>query len=159
MYDLLIKNGTVIDGTGDPRRHLDVAVLDGVIAKVEHGIDERALNTIDATGLVVAPGFIDVHTHDDRLLLSSPDMTPKVSQGVTTVVGGNCGVSLAPLKGIDPPPPMNLLGGQDWYRFGSVREYREELETAGMATNCVMLVGHSTLRAGVMDELGNEATS
>ena len=158
MYDLLIKNGTVIDGTGGCRRHLDVAVLEGVIAKVESDICEKALNTIDAAELVVAPGFIDVHTHDDRLLLCSPDMVPKVSQGVTTVVGGNCGVSLAPLKGVDPPPPMNLLGGQEWYRFRSVREYREELQTAGMAVNCVMLVGHSTLRAGVMNELGRAAT-
>jgi N-acyl-D-amino-acid deacylase len=158
LYDLLIKNGTVIDGTGGCRRHLDVAVLEGVIAKVESDICEKALNTIDAAELVVAPGFIDVHTHDDRLLLCSPDMVPKVSQGVTTVVGGNCGVSLAPLKGVDPPPPMNLLGGQEWYRFRSVREYREQLQTAGMAVNCVMLVGHSTLRAGVMNELGRAAT-
>jgi len=157
LYDLLIKNGTVIDGTGGCRRRLDVAVQDSVIVKVDADIREEAINTIDAAQLIIAPGFIDVHTHDDRLLLSSPDMAPKVSQGVTTVIGGNCGVSLAPLKGIDPPPPMNLLGKQEWYRFGSVKEYREELQTAGMAINCVMLVGHSTLRAGVMHRLSKTA--
>ena len=72
---------------------------------------------LDAGGQLLAPGFIDAHTHDDRLVLSDPDMLPKISQGVTTVVGGNCGLSLAPLAGVEPVAPLNLLGGQDWYRF------------------------------------------
>lgn len=159
MYDLLIKNGDIFDGTGSTRYRADIAVQGNTIARLGNLNGADAVKVIDAGGLAVAPGFIDAHTHDDRLLLSSPQMAPKVSQGVTTIVGGNCGVSLAPLKGIDPPPPMNLLGGQEWYRFSSVREYRDELETAGTATNCAMLVGHSTLRAGTMKALGNAATN
>ena len=159
MYDRLIKNCDIFDGTGSPCYRADIAVQGSIIARVGDLNGADAVKVIDVGGLAVAPGFIDAHTHDDRLLLSSPQMAPKVSQGVTTIVGGNCGVSLAPLKGIDPPPPMNLLGGQDWYRFSSVREYRDELETAGTATNCAMLVGHSTLRAGTMKALGNAATN
>ncbi len=159
MYDLVIKNADIVDGTGASRFKGDIAVQGKIIVMLGEIGDSKAANTIDAEGLLVAPGFIDAHTHDDRMMLSSPQMEPKVSQGVTTVVGGNCGVSLSPLKGIDPPPPMNLLGGQEWYRFSSIREYRGELETAGVATNCAMLVGHSTLRTGAMKNLGNAASN
>ena len=143
MLDTLIRNGTVIDGSGDSGFPADVLLKDGRIHTVAPDLEVSAAQVVDATGLCIAPGFIDAHTHDDRLMLSAPDMTPKVSQGVTTVVGGNCGVSLSPLKGVDPPEPLNLLGDRDWFRFDSVREYRQELETAGMATNCAMLVGHT----------------
>jgi len=158
MFDLLIKNAIVIDGTASHRKKLDLAVIGERITEVKETITANAKEVIDAQGLIVCPGFIDAHTHDDRLLLSNPQMDPKVSQGVTTVVGGNCGVSLAPLKNIDPPVPLNLLGGQEWYRFNSVKEYREELEIAGIATNCAMLVGHSTLRTRIMNDLTQAAT-
>src|SRR5690606_35521296 len=95
-FDLLITGGTVIDGTGAPRFDADVGVRNGRIVFVgpaEQAGSAAARRRVDARGLVVAPGFIDCHTHDDRALLSAPDMTPKVSQGVTTVVTGNCGVS------------------------------------------------------------------
>ena len=93
---------------------------------------EKGKTEIDATGKIVAPGFIDAHTHDDRLMLSSPDMAPKVSQGVTTVVAGNCGISLAPApKGMKAPVavPLDLLddaGG--WFRFRTFEEYVEALK-------------------------------
>ena len=115
--------------------------------------------TIDATGLIVAPGFIDAHTHDDRAVLSGPDMSNKISQGVTTVVAGNCGVSIAPLTlAGDPPPPMNLLGGRADYRFPTMADYVAALDAEPPALNIAMLTGHSTLRAGAMDDLARPAS-
>src|SRR5262245_16228751 len=110
--DLIIRHGTIIDGTGGPKIAGDVAIKGDRIVAVGALRETKAQREIDATGRIVAPGFIDAHTHDDRALLSMPDMTPKVSQGVTSVVAGNCGVSLAPLvlDGV-PPPPLDLLGG------------------------------------------------
>ena len=155
--DLLLRGGTVIDGTGAPRRAADVAVDGDRISAVGKLDAMRGAREIDATGLVVSPGFIDTHTHDDRAVLSDPGMACKVSQGVTTVVTGNCGVSLAPLTGREPPPPLNLLGGEDWYRFPTFAAYREELEGSPPALNVAMQVGHSALRAQVMDRLDRPA--
>src|SRR5688572_16297767 len=95
FLDLVIRNATVIDGTRAPRFQADIGVAEGKIVEIG-SIRGKAKQEIDATGKIAAPGFIDAHTHDDRLMLSSPDMAPKVSQGVTTVVAGNCGISLAP---------------------------------------------------------------
>ena len=149
--ELLLRGGTVVDGTGAPRRTADVAVDGDRISAIGRLDAMRGAREIDASGLVVSPGFIDAHTHDDRAVLSDPGMACKVSQGVTTVVTGNCGVSLAPLTGCEPPPPLNLLGGEDWYRFPTFAAYREELEGAPPALNVAMQVGHSALRALVMD--------
>ena len=156
--ELLLRGGTVIDGTGAPRRAADVAVDGDRIAAVGRLDAMRGAREIDTTGLVVSPGFIDTHTHDDRAVLSDPGMACKVSQGVTTVVTGNCGVSLAPLSGREPPPPLNLLGGEDWYRFPTFAAYREELEGSPPALNVAMQLGHSALRAQVMDGLDRPAT-
>ena len=149
--DLLLRGGTVVDGTGAPRRTADVAVDGDRISAIGRLDAIRAEREIDVRGLVVCPGFIDAHTHDDRAVLSDPGMACKVSQGVTTVITGNCGVSLAPLTGCEPPPPLNLLGGEDWYRFPTFAAYREELEGAPPALNVAMQVGHSALRALAMD--------
>src|SRR3979409_1439280 len=94
-YDLLIRNATIVDGTRAPRYTGDIGVRDGKIAGVGELSGARAEREIDAHGYVAAPGFIDVHTHDDRLLFSDPAMTPKASQGVTTGIAGNCGISLS----------------------------------------------------------------
>ena len=149
--ELLLRGGTVVDGTGAPARPADVAVDGDRISAIGRLDAMRAEREIDVSGLVVSPGFIDAHTHDDRAVLSDPGMACKVSQGVTTVVTGNCGVSLAPLTGCEPPPPLNLLGGEDWYRFPTFAAYREELEGSPPALNVAMQVGHSALRALVMD--------
>jgi len=157
--DLAITGGTVIDGTGAPRRRADIAVAaDRIVALGDIGGYEAA-RTVDARGRIVAPGFIDAHTHDDNLLLRRPDMAPKASQGVTTVVVGNCGVSLSPiaLKGA-PPPPMDLLGGRDDYGFETVGAYVERLGETPAATNAAILIGHSTLRVGAMNDVGRAAT-
>lgn len=156
--DFVITDGYVVDGSGDVPVKMDVAVFDGRITAVGDLSSIPATTKISAKEKFVAPGFIDAHTHDDRVLLSNPDMTFKISQGVTTVVTGNCGVSLAPLTNTDPPPPLNLLGDRDWYRFSSVAEYANELKNSPAAVNSLMLVGHSTLRVATMDRLDRPAT-
>ncbi len=149
---LLLRGGTVIDGTGAPRFVADVRVLDGRIAEVGENLPVRGASVIDATGRIVAPGFIDVHTHDDQMVLASPEMLPKISQGVTTVVVGNCGISLAPLVRANVPPPLNLLGGSGSYVFGTMRAYAHAVDEARPTTNVAALVGHSTLRVATMED-------
>src|ERR1051325_2908762 len=130
-YDLIIRNAVVIDGTKAPRFTADIGVRDGRIAELGRLAAASPDGEIDASGLVAAPGFIDAHTHDDRLLLSDRDVTPKVSQGVTTVITGNCGISLAhsPVPSGAPTPPLDLLDTEGgWFRFQSFRAYREALE-------------------------------
>ena len=94
-YDLIVRNATIIDGTRAPRYRGEIGVRGGKIVKISALEKANADTEIDGSGLIAAPGFIDAHTHDDRMLLSNPDMAPKASQGVTTVVAGNCGISLA----------------------------------------------------------------
>ena len=156
--DLAITGGTVVDGTGRPRYQADVAIAGDCIVAIGDIAAYRANHRLDASGRIVAPGFIDAHTHDDNLLLRRPDMAPKTSQGVTTVVVGNCGVSLAPLslKGA-PPPPLDLLGGREAYRFSTVRSFVDQLTATPAAANAAILVGHSTLRVGAMDDLSRPA--
>jgi N-acyl-D-amino-acid deacylase len=162
-FDLLIRNGTVIDGTRAPRFRADVAVLNGRIAAIGDLAAARGDTELDAAGRIVAPGFIDAHTHDDRLLLSAPEMAPKASQGVTTVIAGNCGVSLAPApNGMRKPvtPPLDLLDEEGgWFRFPDFAAYVEELRAHPAATNCALLVGHSSLRVQTMDKLERPATA
>jgi N-acyl-D-amino-acid deacylase len=146
--DLLIAGGTVIDGTGAPGFAADVAIVDDRIVAVGPALPHHAARHIGASGRVIAPGFIDVHTHDDRALLSHPLLPFKVSQGVTTLVAGNCGVSMAPLviEG-QPPPPLDLLGPDaGWFRFDSFAAYHRQLGDTPPAVNCGLLVGHITLR-------------
>ena len=161
MHDLLIVGGIVIDGSGAPRRRADVAVDGDRIAAVGDLTLARAHRRIDAAGLVVAPGFIDSHTHDDRLLLEPPSASaghPKLLQGVTTVVTGNCGISLAPRLRDEAPAPLDLMG-TDGQRFASFGAYLEALRAERPALNAVPLVGHTTLRVAAMDELDRAATA
>jgi len=157
MADWILRGGTVIDGTGGPRRRADVAVTDDRVSAIGKVAKSKGAREIDASGLVVAPGFIDVHTHDDRALLAS-DMAAKASQGVTTVITGNCGISLAPLSlKHAPPPPLDLIGDVADYAYPRFADYLSALDTAPPAINAAALVGHSTLRAGTMTELDRPA--
>ena len=158
---LLIRGGTVIDGTGSTRYAADVRVTDGRIAEVAPSLAAGSVGerVIDAGGRIVCPGFIDVHTHDDQMVLGSPEMLPKISQGVTTVVVGNCGISLAPLVHDDVPPPLNLLGGRGNHVFATMRAYAEAVDAARPAVNVAALVGHSTLRVAAMGDPYRQATS
>lgn len=156
--DLLLTGGTVIDGTGAPRRRADVAIVDDRIAAVGDLAGTSAGRTVDATGKIIAPGFVDVHTHDDRALLSKPTMDMKVSQGVTSVVVGNCGISLAPLV-LDrrPPPPLDLLGDEEWWKFATFDAFLNAVDDEPASLNAAFLVGHSTLRVGAMEKLDRAA--
>ncbi len=159
--DTILKGGILIDGSGSNRRVADVSIKDGRI----HAIGEPELSDVtapsilDISGHVIAPGFIDVHTHDDNAVLSNPAMTAKISQGVTTVIGGNCGLSLAPVQPIDPPPPLNLLGDRLAYRFATVADYADAVDAVKPAVNIALQVGHSTLRVGVVADINGKANT
>jgi N-acyl-D-amino-acid deacylase len=160
MTDYILRGGDVIDGTGRKRFRADVAITGDRIAAIGEVSKTAGVQEIDAAGLVVAPGFIDVHTHDDRALLAAPEMAAKASQGVTTVITGNCGVSLAPLRPEGrPPPPLDLIGEgpADYFpRFGA---FLEAIDKSPAAINAACLVGHSTLRVGAMADLERPATA
>lgn len=159
-YDLVLRNALIIDGTGKPGFPGDIGVNGERIAAIAGPGSLTGDACLEVGGRVVSPGFIDVHTHDDRLVLIDPAMAPKVSQGISTVVVGNCGISLAPLllKGRQPPQPLDLLGGADDYRFGRFAQYIEAVEAASPAVNVAALVGHSSLRVAAMGDLDRPAT-
>ena len=162
-FDLLIRNAEIVDGTGAARYSGDIGVRADRIERIGDLAGASGRTEIDLGGRIAAPGFIDAHTHDDRLLLSGGAMAPKVSQGVTTVVGGNCGVSLAPMpRPIPDPvtPPLNLLDDEGgWFRFPTFAAYLQALRAQPAATNCAMLVGHTTLRVATLDDLERPATT
>src|SRR5579871_3117280 len=157
--DLLIRRANVFDGSGTDGHALDVAVAEGRICMVGTDLDCRAAESIDAEGLALAPGFIDVHTHDDTSVIRTPAMLPKLSQGVTTVIVGNCGISAAPvqLRGA-PPDPMNLLGDAGAFRYPTFASYLSAIAEARPAVNVAALVGHTALRNNHMDRLDRPAT-
>lgn len=159
--DLIIRNARLIDGLGEPAVTGAIAVKDERIVAL--GSDAEAMTAgvnIDADGKAVSPGFIDVHTHDDRALLADPLMRCKISQGVTSVVAGNCGVSLAPLQLSGPPPaPLNLLGEDGSLFFAHFGDYLDALDADPPAVNALCQVGHSSLRAEAMDNLERAATA
>jgi len=156
-FDLVIRNGDIIDGTGATRFRADLGVRGDRIAEIGDLSQARGGKEIDAAGRVVAPGFIDVHTHDDNCLLDKPDMFYKTSQGVTSVVVGNCGISLAPytLTGDRPLPPLDLLGSK--FEFPAMADFFTRLDTDPPAVNAAMLCGHTTLRLGAMDSVNRPA--
>jgi N-acyl-D-amino-acid deacylase len=159
VCDLHIRNARVVDGTGSEPELMDVAVSGDQICDFGPDLQRRASETWDAEGLVLAPGFIDVHTHDDIAVLRTPAMLPKISQGVTTVIVGNCGISASPvtLHG-DLPDPMNLLGEHSDFRFPNFADYVEAIRESQPSVNVGALIGHTALRNDHMDRLDRAAT-
>ncbi|MFP3494962.1 D-aminoacylase [Pseudomonas sp. SIMBA_059] len=158
-YDTLIRQALIIDGSNTPGYLADVGVLAGRIETIGDLATVTAAHEVDARGLVLAPGFVDVHTHDDTVVIRHPQMLPKLSQGVTTVIVGNCGISAAPvsLRG-DPPDPMNLLGTRAAFTYPRFADYRAAVEGAQPAVNVAALIGHTALRSNHMDDLQRTAT-
>ena len=157
--DVLIRNAAVLDGSGTAAVRGDVAVVKDRIVAVGPELGWRGAETVDADGMVLSPGFIDVHTHDDTVVIGNPAMLPKLSQGVTTVIVGNCGISASPvtLKG-EPPDPMNLLGTAEAFRYPTFAAYVAAIAEARPAVNVGALVGHTALRNNHMDRLDRTAT-
>ena len=167
MFDLLISGGDVIDGRGGPRRRADVGITGdriSAIGNLINGGGAQAAATIDATGLAVTPGFIDVHTHFDAQVFWDPDLSPSPLHGVTTIIGGNCGFTIAPL-GEDPAhgdylmrmlarvegiPLEALQQGVPW-NWQTTAEYFDAID-GNVAVNAGFKVGHSALRRVVMGD-------
>jgi N-acyl-D-amino-acid deacylase len=151
MVDILIKNGTVFDGTGASSIQADVAIQNGRIVAIEASLPDSAQITIDATEKYVAPGFIDVHTHSDFSLLVQPEADSKIRQGITTEIVGNCGLSPAPAYGQQVEELQTEFADLDmqvtWHSFG---EYLEKLAQLKPTVNVIALVGHGGVRSSVM---------
>ena len=158
-YDIVIRNGQVADGTGRKMFAADVAIKGDRIAAVEAPGSLKGDNEIDATGKVVAPGFVDVHTHDDTALIDNPTMAMKASQGVTTVVCGNCGVSAAPYTRPDVGHWMSLIVKKRENICKDFTAFAAKVDSARPAINGAFLIGHGTLRLTTMgDDLNRVAT-
>ncbi|MGE0419112.1 MAG: amidohydrolase family protein [Acetobacteraceae bacterium] len=151
--DLIIRDATVFDGTGAARRKADVGVTGDRIVAVGDLGGATADREVVATGKALAPGFIDAHTHDDRAVLCGPEcMLCKMSQGVTTVVVGNCGISLSPVRMKSRPvPPLDLLGDESWFAYDSFGEYADRLSRDPSPVNTYALIGHMSLRVEAMN--------
>ena len=159
-YDYLIVNAEVIDGSGTIGQKQDVAICGKKIVAVGQLSRDNADTVIDADGLILAPGFIDVHTHDDLEVLRNPGMLNKVSQGVTSVIIGNCGISASPYQSKEAPvDPINLLGQQSEFVFPQLIDFINAFEKISPNVNVAALVGHTSLRAQVMDNLDRAATA
>src|SRR5262245_56637020 len=162
MIDLLLRGGQVCDGTGAPAVTADVAIEDGRIVAIGR-VDVPARRVLDVDGLIVAPGFIDVHTHYDAQVTWDPLLTQSCWHGVTTAVLGNCGFALAPcrmderdallqmLEHVEGMPLASLRAGVPW-RWESIPEYLSLLAAGPLGLNVAVLIGYSALRAYVLGD-------
>jgi N-acyl-D-amino-acid deacylase len=158
----LLKNGLIADGSDSPARNGDLLLADGrIVAVGDVAADLLSqysnIEEVDCAGHVIAPGFIDVHTHDDAAALDAPDMLPKLSQGVTTVIVGNCGISLVPVVTQEPGAPLSLLGRKQ-FRHATMAGYAQAIDRVRPGVNVAALVGHTALRMRHMTALDRVAT-
>lgn len=164
MFDLIIKNGLLVDGTGKEACRADLAVADEIIAKIDEHITEDALKVIDALGLVVVPGFIDVHSHNDLVpFMNKTIQDLKLHQGVTTELVGQCGLGVVPciedesmlwknyIKGVVGCPDIK-------FDFKDFNDYKNKIERQGLKNNFAVLISHGAIRTSVMGFDAREAT-
>ena len=164
--DIVIRGGTLIDGTGAPGRRADVAIAGGHVVAIGERLNGR--RELDASGQVVAPGFIDIHTHYDAQVFWDPSLTPSSFHGVTTVIAGNCGFSIAPIRGdgvgllartlqhVEDMSFDTLSVGVPWAEFETFPQYLDAVERRGVALNYGCYVGHTAVRLYVMGEAAYE---
>ncbi len=162
--DIVIRGGAVVDGTGVPARSADVAVTDGVISAIGDRLDGRRV--LEADGHVVSPGFVDIHTHYDAQVFWDPALTPSCWHGVTSVVAGNCGFSIAPVRAehrellvrtlqhVEDMAADTLFEGVPWTDFETFPQYFDAIERRGTLLNYACYVGHTAVRLYVMGESG-----
>ncbi len=162
MFDILIKNGTVLDGSGSPAKKSDVAIEKGRVVQVSPNINGKAAQTINAMDRFVTPGFIDLQNHSDSYwtILDQPDQLSLLSQGITTIIMGNCGASLAPLLSSE-----SIKTIQKWHNLSgvnlnwlSMQEFLGHLSGAALGVNVGTLVGHATLRRGLIGDQVRQLT-
>jgi N-acyl-D-amino-acid deacylase len=172
MTDLIIRGGTVVDGTGAAARTADIAIADGVVVEIAAAgrLGSPTAEVIDATGLVVSPGWVDIHTHYDGQVTWDPEVTPSSWHGITTVVMGNCGVGFAPrrpggeqflielMEGVEDIPGSALAEGIDW-QWESFPEYLDAVDRMPRVLDVAAQVPHAALRAYVMGERAHELPS
>lgn len=161
-YDLIIRNGFVVDGSGMPRRRVDVGIRDGKVAKMAHLEDKTGAQEIDAKGMIVAPGIVDAHTHYDPQITFDPYATMSCYHGVTTVMAGNCGFSVAPCKAkdrenltaifarVEDMDPI-AMSGITWDEFETFKEFLDSRK-GKLGVNFACYIGHSNLRRWVMGD-------
>jgi N-acyl-D-amino-acid deacylase len=166
MTDLVVRGGTVVDGTGGPSRVADVAIEGGRIVEIGTGL--RGADELDASGKVVSPGFIDVHTHYDAQVFWDPALSPSAHHGVTSVVAGNCGFGIAPiradavelmartLQNVEDMSFDTLLAGVPWDEFETFPDYLDAVERRGVGLNYACYVGHTAVRLYAMGEAAYE---
>lgn len=166
MHDLIIRGGLVFDGSGSDGQRLDIAVREGVIVAIAPRIDEPAAEVIDASGAIVTPAWIDIHTHYDGQVTWDSQMDPSASHGVGTIVMGNCGVGFAPvppggeahlielMEGVEDIPGTALYEGMPWGQWETYPEYLDFLASRDYALNISSMIAHGAVRNYVMGARG-----
>ena len=166
-HETIIRGGTVVDGTGEARRRADVAIDNGRISRIGDLSGESAARTIDATGKIVTPGFVDLHTHLDAQAGWDPQMSPSSYHGVTTGVIGNCGMTFAPVRkentrflaelmeAVEDISAEAILDGLPW-NWSSFGEYLDTVQSLNPAINIVSLAGHCAIRFDIMGDKSAE---